>query len=240
MRKCITIGTCSSQQKIDLLKEKGVTHAINYVTDNYEEKVKQLFPDGVDVVLNSLGGETIKKDLNVIRAGGRVVCFGGAALNSEKGKVFGAFMAIPKVFSMLTLNAISLLFDCKSVCGVNMKALSEQQPDLLSFELQEIMKLFEEKKLTSHISEVLPWSKIGLAQYRMESRKTVGKIVLQVETALEPKEADLPSHPPLVEETIQEPPTLLDPPSPHLDGEAEVQENKHDETSTDYEEHLRG
>lgn len=41
--KAVSIGTCSSDKKIALIKEKGVTHAINYTTSNYEGIFKPIY-----------------------------------------------------------------------------------------------------------------------------------------------------------------------------------------------------
>jgi len=201
--KCITIGTCGSDAKVELIKEKGVTHAINYNASNYEEEVMKLFPDGVDVILNSLGGATIKKDLALLRAGGRVVCFGGAAFNDpDKGKIMGALFAIPKVVSMLTLSTLNLLFESKTVCGVNMKIIGDKRPDLLSYELKKVMEMIVDGTVEPYVTETLPWDKIGEIQQKMENRKTTGKIVLVIP---EKNEENEPAPDPEVSDAVEAP-----------------------------------
>ena len=145
---------------------------------DYSVEVQKLFPDGVDVILNSLGGDTIKKDLALLRAGGRVVGYGGADLTDRS--FFKAFSLIPKVLSMLTLNSIDLLMNSRSFCGVNMKRVGDQRPDLLRLDMLAVVKLLEEGKLKTIISQELPWDKLGHAQGLMENRKTTGKIVLVI------------------------------------------------------------
>merc|ERR1712137_1190430 len=183
---CISIGTCGSQKKVDLIKEKGVTHAINYNQQDYAEEVMKLYPDGVDVVLNSLGGATIKKDLALLRAGGRVVCFGGADMaDPNKGRIMGTIFALPKILSMVTLSTLTLLFESKTVCGVNMKVIGDKRPDLLASELKECLKMIENGVLEPYVTETVPWNKIGEVQHRMENRKTTGKIVLTIPDEVE-------------------------------------------------------
>lgn len=118
--------------------------------------------------------------MSLIRAGGRVVCFGGASFNSDKGKFLGAIMAIPKVVSMVTLNSLTLLFNSQSVCGVNMKIIGDKRPDILQYELQTVIKMVHDGQLHSHVSQVVPWEDIGKVQFDMENRRTTGKIVLTV------------------------------------------------------------
>jgi NADPH2:quinone reductase len=67
-------GTCGSNDKVKLLTEKGVYHPINYRTSDFETEVKRITDGkGVDIILDSVGGEYFKKDLNILRCGGRVV-----------------------------------------------------------------------------------------------------------------------------------------------------------------------
>lgn len=179
-KQCEIIGTCGSEKKVEILKEMGVHHAINYTTHNYEEEVRRIYPDGVDVILNSLGGDSVKKDLNITRTGGRVVCFGGAQLQTSGG-VFSKLSLVPKVLSMLTVNTISLLMQSKTICGVNMKRVGDDRPDLLAYELKEVLQMFDEGILHSHVTRTLNWHKTNEAHSMMENRSTTGKIVLLVE-----------------------------------------------------------
>lgn len=184
-----------------------MTHAINYTEQSHVDAIRQLYPntgDGVDVVLNSLGGETIKQDLSILRAGGRVVGFGGAGLFDRPW-----YSIIGNVLSMLTLNSIDLLmastgmYCCCCCCllcttganitnqptneaafyGVNMKRIGDCRPDTLRRELVELLSLFESGQLMSHVTQVLNWHRIGEAHTAMETRATSGKIILFVADA---------------------------------------------------------
>ena len=61
------IGT-ASEENIDFLYDLGADEVIDYKTEKFEEKVKD-----VDLVFDLLGGETQKRSLSVIRDGGRLV-----------------------------------------------------------------------------------------------------------------------------------------------------------------------
>lgn len=55
-------GTCGSDAKSKLLKDLGVQHTINYNTSDFETEVKRITKDqGVDIVLDPLGGNNFKK-----------------------------------------------------------------------------------------------------------------------------------------------------------------------------------
>lgn len=181
----VVIGTCGSAAKMELIREKGVTHPINYRTEQYEQRVKELFPDGIDLVLNSLGGDTIKKDLSLLRPGGRVVAFGAAQLSGVPW-----YSLIGNVLSMLTVNAIDLLMTSSSLCGVNMKRIGDSRPDLLKLTMESVMAKFADGELSTHLSLTLPWEKVGEAQHKMEERQTTGKVVLVIPEGTAAEEAE--------------------------------------------------
>lgn len=61
------IGT-ASEENIDFLYDLGADEVIDYKTEKFEDKVKD-----VDLVFDLVGGETQKRSLSVIREGGRLV-----------------------------------------------------------------------------------------------------------------------------------------------------------------------
>ncbi len=47
------IGTAGSEAGISLVKEQGVDHVFNHREPNYMDKIKTLYPDGVDIILEA-------------------------------------------------------------------------------------------------------------------------------------------------------------------------------------------
>jgi len=177
---CEIFGTASSEEKLKLAVSWGVDHPINYSKDDFETAVSKITSgSGIDIVLDSLGGKNILKSLKVLRAHGRVICFGASSL-SERGGL-NALKVIPEAASMLFFNLIPLLLKSQAVYGVNMKRLSEDRADLINIELSEIMNLFSQKKLKTIISKEYSWKNISQAHQELQSRKSVGKIVLLVD-----------------------------------------------------------
>lgn len=72
-------GTCGSDDKVKLLQDKGVQHPINYRKHDFEQEVKRITKgEGVDIIVDSVGGNYFKKDLNILAANGRVIGIGYA------------------------------------------------------------------------------------------------------------------------------------------------------------------
>lgn len=71
-----TIVTSGSDEKLERARALGADLAINYVTN--PEWPKLLRSTGpVDLVVDSSGGDTLRKALDVVRPGGRIVVYGG-------------------------------------------------------------------------------------------------------------------------------------------------------------------
>ncbi|VDI79257.1 uncharacterized protein MGAL_10B011109 [Mytilus galloprovincialis] len=73
---CHVIGTCSSPEKANFLKTLGCDRTINYKTENINEVLKAEYPNGLDVVYESVGGEMFETCFNNLKVRGRLVIIG--------------------------------------------------------------------------------------------------------------------------------------------------------------------
>jgi NADPH2:quinone reductase len=93
-----TIATAGSDDKCQLAKSHGATHVINYSTENWVAKVKELTDGkGVPVVYDGVGKMTWEGSLDCLRPRGLMVSFGNASgavapvnlgILSTKGSLF--------------------------------------------------------------------------------------------------------------------------------------------------------
>jgi NADPH:quinone reductase-like Zn-dependent oxidoreductase len=75
------IGTSSNENK-EFLIELGVNEHINYKTEPFENKLKE-----IDVVLDPLGGEVTKKSYAVLKNGGRLVSIVGGVKEDDHSEI---------------------------------------------------------------------------------------------------------------------------------------------------------
>ncbi|MBT3069757.1 quinone oxidoreductase [Rhodomicrobium sp. Az07] len=74
------IGTAGTDEKAQLARVHGCTHVINYRTENFVERVKEITGGrGVDVVYDSVGKDTFAGSLDCLRPRGLFVNFGNAS-----------------------------------------------------------------------------------------------------------------------------------------------------------------
>ena len=74
------IGTAGSDEKCALALEHGAAHAINYKTEDFLARVKDITAgQGVKVVYDSIGKDTWDKSLDCLRPFGLMASFGNAS-----------------------------------------------------------------------------------------------------------------------------------------------------------------
>ena len=81
------IATASREEKLERLKALGLDHPINYVTESFVERANQLTDSrGVEVVLDSIGGQNLIDSIGVLAYRGRLVSVGVAARAGSAGR----------------------------------------------------------------------------------------------------------------------------------------------------------
>ncbi|XP_069131852.1 prostaglandin reductase-3-like [Argopecten irradians] len=73
---CHVIGTCSTEEKVEFLKKLGCDRPVNYKKEDLRNVLKTEYKRGVDVVYESVGGETFDTCLNSLNIGGRLIVIG--------------------------------------------------------------------------------------------------------------------------------------------------------------------
>ncbi|XP_047382228.1 prostaglandin reductase 3 isoform X1 [Sciurus carolinensis] len=74
--KCHVIGTCSSDGKSAFLRSLGCDRPINYRTEPVGTVLKQEYPEGVDVVYESVGGAMFDLAVDALATRGRLIVIG--------------------------------------------------------------------------------------------------------------------------------------------------------------------
>jgi len=179
----IVYGTASHPDKIKLLEEKyKVDHVINYKTNDFVEEIQRIentTEPVLDLIVDSIGGSNFKKDLPLLRPGGRLAGIGAAAVSDRS--ITKTLSLVSNVFSMMTLSSIDLMIGCKSFVGVNMKRFADAKPQAVTEYMNKILDLFKTEKLETFVSKEYDWTKIDDAHKDLESRQSTGKIVMRVE-----------------------------------------------------------
>lgn len=173
----VEIFGTASPSKHDFIREAGCHHPIDYRNRDYFEEVKRLTNGrGLDIVMDPLGGADWKKGYRLLRPMGRLVCFGFA--NMSQGDRRNILLMIKQLLSMPVFVPLMFQNDNRSVCGVNMGHLWDEVETLME-ELVAIKQLYKEGAVKPHVDAIFPFDRAADAHGHMESRKNIGKILMQ-------------------------------------------------------------
>jgi len=155
------IGTVSTPEKAELAKAHGATHVINYKTEDFVKRVKELTGgQGVDVVYDAVGKDTYPGSLDCLKPLGLWVSFGNAS---------GAI----KDFDILQLSAKGSLYATRPTLGTYVA----KRADLLA-NAGELFDLVGKGIVKINVNHTFPLKDAVQAHRDLEARKTTGSIVL--------------------------------------------------------------
>lgn len=158
------IGTVGSKAKAELARQAGADEVILYDEVEFDVEVKRLTAGkGVDVVYDSVGASTFQKSLNSLRPRGMMVSFGNAS------------GAVPAVEPLL-LNQKGSLFLTRPTLAHHCQDRQE-----LLWRAGDVLGWIASGKLSLHIDKTYPLEAAGTAHEDLASRRTTGKLLLNIE-----------------------------------------------------------
>jgi len=173
---CEVIGLTSKEAKMAYLKENGVDHPVNISKVDYIEHIKKISDNKLDVIFNSVGGKSYKKDMSILDKGGKILLYGVAdRLNNSKG-ILGTVNLLLK-FGIMT--PIQLMMSSQSIIGINMLRIADHKPKVLKRCLEKVVEMTENGILDPKEGGVFKIDDLGKAHAFLESRNSVGKIVVK-------------------------------------------------------------
>ena len=121
LEKLNVFGTASAE-KDESLQQFGAT-IIDYLNENFVEKIKQLEPVGVDLVLDGLNWHSFKRSLNTILPGDLLITYGFSnAVKKRKTAVILGFFRF-RIMSVLPSSPKKIFY--------SITAFRNQNPDWL-------------------------------------------------------------------------------------------------------------
>jgi synaptic vesicle membrane protein VAT-1 len=170
-----TFGTASAS-KHEVLRAEGCTQPIDYRSRDYAKEVRRLTGgEGVDIVLDPLGGRDWKRGLSLLRPPGRLVAYGFA--NLVAGKRRNPISLARQAVGIPVLTPLGLMNRNHSISGVNIGHLWGRAA-MLREELDALLALWRAGQIKPRIDAVFPFASAAQAHERITERRNVGKVVL--------------------------------------------------------------
>jgi len=150
---CRVITTAGDEAKLAKGKELGADYGINHYQQKISEEVRKITKEGVDIVVEHVGGATWDESVRSLKSGGTLVTCGATT---------GPNVAID--LRHLFARQLSLLGSYMGTMG----------------ELHEVFKHVFAGRLKPVVDRVFPLSEIRAAHEYLEKSQMFGKVVLSI------------------------------------------------------------
>jgi NADPH:quinone reductase len=157
------VAAASGQQKLELCRQRGATHVIDYTKEDLKTRIRELTEGGAHAVIDPVGGAASEQALRSLRPGGTFVTLGYAS------------GTIPKI----PLNLV-LLKDV-TVKGMEIRTFGQHQPERERRDKEELLALFAAGRLRPHIGARFPLADAAAALRYVADRRALGKVVIDVQ-----------------------------------------------------------
>ena len=154
-------ATAGNEEKCRACEEAGAELAINYRHKDFETVLR---PDGMDVILDMVGGSYVARNLRLLRPDGRLVF-----INAVNG-------------AQAEFNVLDIMVRRLTITGSTLRSREPDFKSALAAEVERyIWPLIEGGKFRANVFKVFRLEEAAEAHRLMESSQHIGKIVLAVE-----------------------------------------------------------
>ncbi|MFY2564906.1 NAD(P)H-quinone oxidoreductase [Achromobacter ruhlandii] len=156
--------TVGNQEKAEACLKAGAQHALIYRDTDFEADIRQATGgQGVDVILDMVGGAYINKNLRLLAVNGRLVQI--AFLEGSKAEI----------------DALPIMTKRLSFTGSTLRPRSDEDKGAIAQALADkVLPLMEQGRCLPLIHQVFPLEEAAKAHALMESSRHIGKIMLKV------------------------------------------------------------
>jgi NADPH:quinone reductase-like Zn-dependent oxidoreductase len=174
---CATVGLAGSEEKLERIRALGAESAVNYRLPGFEERLRAAAgPQGFDVALEVVGGGVFRAVWPVLAPFGRVVVAGFASLALQKWNPLSwlrTWRDLPKA------DIRSLAPASAGLMGTHVGYLLADPPRLARV-WSELMAFVAAHGIRPVVGATFRFEEMAKAHRLMESRRSVGKIVVRV------------------------------------------------------------
>ncbi|UGY93018.1 quinone oxidoreductase family protein [Streptomyces gobiensis] len=158
----LVIGTASSPEKLEFVRALGADAAVDYSRTGWADKVREATGGrGVDIVLDSVGGDVLREGIGLLAPFGRLVFYGSA----------GGGLEIPKVSPME-------LIRLKFLTGFALSTWRDTRPQEYAQNHARLVKALGDGTVRHAVHATLTLTDVAKAHELIESRAHTGRIVL--------------------------------------------------------------
>jgi synaptic vesicle membrane protein VAT-1 len=172
------IGTASAA-KHEELRALGVDHLIDYRTEDFEKRAREITGGrGVELILDAVGGDSLKKGYRLLAPTGRLGIFGASSAATSKAAGYLGMASMLASTPWLQFNPLSLMNANKGVFGVNLGHMWGEFDRMRGW-MEQLMALWDDGVLKPKIARVFKFDEAPAAHHFIQDRKNIGKVLLK-------------------------------------------------------------
>jgi NADPH:quinone reductase-like Zn-dependent oxidoreductase len=171
------IGTASAGKHAEL-RALGVDHLIDYRTEDFESRTREITNGrGVELILDAVGGDSWKKGYRVLAPTGRLGMFGiSSAVTGKERSILGMLGTLANI-PWLQFNPLSLMNANKGVFGVNLGHLWGEIDRQRGW-ADQLFELWSKGAIKPKIARTFRFDEAPQAHHFIQDRGNIGKVIL--------------------------------------------------------------
>ena len=151
------IGTASSAKRLDFIRELGA-EAVDLTDPEWPAKVREIAPDGVDTVLDAVGGTVFDQGLDLVKPLGTMITFGA-------------------ITTKLPTVRAGALFGLKTVSGVGLQTWRNARPAEARADIAEVTRRWRSGELRPFIHATYPLTDVVRIHETLDARTNLGRLI---------------------------------------------------------------
>ncbi|TDW17465.1 quinone oxidoreductase family protein [Kribbella kalugense] len=150
------IGTASSPKKLDFIRELGA-EPVDLTDPDWPAAVRALAPDGVDTVLDAVGGTVFAQGLDLVKPLGTMVSYGAITTEVPTVPVLG--------------------LQLRNLTGVSLYGWQQARPDEARADIAEVTRRWQSGELRPVVDTTYPLTEVARIHETLDARSNLGRLI---------------------------------------------------------------
>ena len=181
-RGLAVFGT-AGPSKQEFLRQMGVDHPIDYSREDFVSVVREVAPQGIEMVMDPIGGKSFSRSYRCLGSTGRLVVYGFSAAAGPEGasrtSPASLWRGARALLQTPRFHPLQLMERNVAVIGVHLGRM-EERVAMLGRELAGLFQMYAAGEIRPVIGKSFPLDQAAEAHRYIHSRRNIGKVVLTV------------------------------------------------------------
>jgi NADPH:quinone reductase-like Zn-dependent oxidoreductase len=171
------IGTASASKHAEL-RRLGVDQLIDYRSEDFETRTREIMSGrGVELILDAVGGNSLKKGYRLLCPTGRLGMFGISSAAAGKKRSIVSMLRTIAGMPWFTFTPVALLNANKGVFGVNLGHLWGEVERIHGW-ADQLLELWNQGVVRPQIARTFRFEEAAVAHHYIQDRRNIGKVLL--------------------------------------------------------------